>query len=81
VIFVPYPFAAEDHQTVNAMALVQRNAAIMIKDSEAKEKLIAITIELSKDEKKQEELKKNITALAIKDADRVIAQEILKMIN
>lgn len=81
VIFVPYPFAAEDHQTVNAMTLVQRNAAIMIKDSEAKEKLIEITIELSKDEKRQEELKKNIAALATINADRVIAQEILKVIN
>ncbi len=41
VLFVPYPFAAEDHQTVNAQNLVNKNAALMIKDSEAKTKLVS----------------------------------------
>lgn len=80
VLFVPYPFAAEDHQTVNAMQLVNKNAAMMVKDSEAMQKLVFMTIELTKDESKQEELKKNIAALAITNADTVIAQEILKVI-
>ncbi len=80
VLFVPYPFAAEDHQTVNAMQLVNKNAALMVRDSEAIQKLVFMTIELSKDESKQEELKKNMAALAITDADAVIAQEVLKVI-
>lgn len=78
VLFVPYPFAAEDHQTVNAMRLVNKNAAWMVKDSEAGEKLVKMMIELAKDEPKQEELKKNISVLAITDADEVVAREVLK---
>lgn len=80
VLFVPYPFASEDHQTVNAMALVNKNAALMVKDSEAAAKLVSMTIKLAEDENKQEELKRNIAALAITDADTIIAGEILKLI-
>ena len=80
VLFVPYPFAAEDHQTVNAMQLVNKKAALIVKDSEARQKLVFMTIELSLDESKQEELKKNIAAQTINDADKVIAAEILKVI-
>lgn len=80
VIFVPFPFAAEDHQTVNAQSLVNKNAGIMIKDSEALELLVPSIIELSKDDIKQEELKRNIAKLAIKNADEIIANEILKLI-
>ncbi len=77
VLFVPYPFAAEDHQAVNAMQLVNKNAALMVKDSEAAEKLVFMTIELTKDESKQQELKNNIGLLAITDADKRIAVEVL----
>lgn len=77
VVFVPYPFAAEDHQTVNAMQLVNKNAALMVKDNEVMQKLIFMAIELSMDESKQEQLKTNIAALAITDADMKIANEIL----
>lgn len=80
VVFVPYPYAAEDHQTVNAMQLVKKNAALMVKDFEAMEKLVSVTIELAKDENKQGELKKNIGELAITNADEKIAEEILKAI-
>ncbi|MEI9945897.1 MAG: undecaprenyldiphospho-muramoylpentapeptide beta-N-acetylglucosaminyltransferase [Chitinophagaceae bacterium] len=80
VLFVPYPFAAEDHQTANAMQLMNKNAALMIKDSEVKEKLVAKIIELAHDENKQNELKKNIGALAVTDADKRIAEEIFKSI-
>ena len=80
VLFVPYPFAAEDHQTVNAMRLVNKNAALMVKDREAGEKLVSMAIGLAKNETKQEELKKNISALAITDADEVVAREVLKVI-
>ena len=81
VLFVPYPFAAEDHQTVNAMQLVRRNSALMVNDNETKQKLVFMTIELSKDESKQDELKRNIGALAILDADMKIAEEVLRSIR
>lgn len=80
-VFVPYPLAAEDHQTANAMALVNRNAALIVKDSEAKEKLIAAVIGLSKDEALQQTLKSNIQSFAVKNADEVIAKEILSSIH
>jgi UDP-N-acetylglucosamine--N-acetylmuramyl-(pentapeptide) pyrophosphoryl-undecaprenol N-acetylglucosamine transferase len=81
VVFVPYPFAAEDHQTVNAVNLVQKNAALMVKDSEANEKVVSMIINLSKDEVKQKELKENIKRLAIKNADEIIAEDIIKSIK
>jgi len=81
VLFVPYPFAAEDHQTVNAMQLVNKNAALMVKDSEASEKIVAMIIELAKDEIRQNELKNNIGKFAITDADKRIAEEVLKLIK
>ena len=80
-ILIPYPFAAEDHQTANAMNLVKKDAAIMVKDNEAKEKLMATIIDLSKNEALQNILKQNISSLAINNADDVIANEILKSIN
>lgn len=76
-IFVPYPFAAEGHQMVNAQNLVNKNAALIIKDDAALDKLVEAAIGLSKDEAKQNELKNNIARLAITDADEVIAREIL----
>lgn len=81
VLFVPYPFAAEDHQTVNASQLVEKNAALMIKDSEADVRLVPMAISLAKDEQRQRDMTKNIADLAITDADKVIADEILKVIK
>jgi UDP-N-acetylglucosamine--N-acetylmuramyl-(pentapeptide) pyrophosphoryl-undecaprenol N-acetylglucosamine transferase len=81
VVFVPYPFAAEDHQTANAKNLVEKKAALMVEDSEVKEKLVTTIIELAKDEQRQSELKKNIAALAVTDADEKVADEILKTLN
>jgi UDP-N-acetylglucosamine--N-acetylmuramyl-(pentapeptide) pyrophosphoryl-undecaprenol N-acetylglucosamine transferase len=80
VIFVPFPFAAEDHQTVNAQSLVNKNAGIMIKDGDALTELVPSVIGLLKDENKQQELKNNIGRLAITNADEMIAKEILKLI-
>jgi UDP-N-acetylglucosamine--N-acetylmuramyl-(pentapeptide) pyrophosphoryl-undecaprenol N-acetylglucosamine transferase len=80
-VLVPFPFAAEDHQTANAMALVNKQAALIVKDSEAKEKLVNTVVSLSKDEALQQTLKKNIHALAIPNADDIIAKEILKTIS
>jgi UDP-N-acetylglucosamine--N-acetylmuramyl-(pentapeptide) pyrophosphoryl-undecaprenol N-acetylglucosamine transferase len=81
VLFVPYPFAAEDHQTVNAMQLVNKNAAIMVRDSEAQEKAVSMIIGLAGDERKQSELKENIGQLAVIDADKRIAREILNSLG
>jgi len=76
-VLVPFPFAAEDHQTVNAQKLVNKNAGLMIKDSEALVKLVSSVIGLSKDEQMQELFKNNISKLAITDADEVVAVAIL----
>lgn len=81
VLFVPYPFAAEDHQTANAQHLVQKGAALMVKDSEAKEKVVPTIIALAGDEQKQQDLRKNMEGLGVADADRIIAVEILKTIE
>ncbi len=80
-VFVPFPFAAEDHQTVNAQKLVNKNAGLMIRDCEAMEQLVPAVISLSKDERRQEELMMNISKLAISNADEIIAKEILKEIG
>lgn len=81
VVFVPFPHAAEDHQTVNAQHLVNKQAALMVKDSEAKDKLVATVMALAINEQLQTELKINISSLAITNADEVIAKEILRTIN
>ena len=80
-VLVPFPFAAEDHQTVNAQRLVDKNAAMMISDSAAFDQLVSTVVELSKNEKKQQALKENISQLAVNNADEVIAQEILNALN
>jgi len=77
-VFVPYPFAAEDHQTVNAKYLVDRDAAMMIKDDEAKNSLFSAITTLAKDRELQEKFEENISKYAITNADEVIAREILK---
>ena len=81
VIFVPYPHATEDHQTVNANNLVQKNAAIMIPDKDARNHLVPEILRLSNNKQEQEILKNNIGKLAITDADDRIATEILKTID
>jgi UDP-N-acetylglucosamine--N-acetylmuramyl-(pentapeptide) pyrophosphoryl-undecaprenol N-acetylglucosamine transferase len=81
VIFVPFPFAAEDHQTVNAKYLVDRNAALMVKDEMVNARLFSEITTLAKDEVKQKELSNNIAAFAVKNADKKIAEEIIKSIG
>jgi UDP-N-acetylglucosamine--N-acetylmuramyl-(pentapeptide) pyrophosphoryl-undecaprenol N-acetylglucosamine transferase len=81
VVFVPFPHAAEDHQTVNAQHLVSRQAALLVKDNEAKDKLIATVMALAINEQLQTELKINIASLASTNADEVIAKEILRTIS
>ena len=81
VVFVPFPFAAEDHQTVNAQHLVNKNAGLMVKDSEAKQKLVDTVLALAGDKDQQNELSTNIGRLAVTDAGDRIAAEIMKAIK
>ncbi|SFF33196.1 undecaprenyldiphospho-muramoylpentapeptide beta-N-acetylglucosaminyltransferase [Thermoflexibacter ruber] len=80
-ILVPSPNVAEDHQTKNAMALVNENAAVLVRDGEASNTLITKTIELLKDEKRQKELAENIMKLAKPNASREIVNEIVKIVE
>ena len=80
-IFVPLPTAAEDHQSKNAMALVEKDAALMVDNKDVMEELAPTVIKLFNDKKKQEELKTNLKKLAISDAAEKITDEILKLIN
>jgi UDP-N-acetylglucosamine--N-acetylmuramyl-(pentapeptide) pyrophosphoryl-undecaprenol N-acetylglucosamine transferase len=81
VIFVPLPTAAEDHQTSNAMALVEHNAALMVKNNEAQTELIKKIKTLLHDTSMQEIMIKNLKTIAIKDADERIAAKLLEIVN
>ena len=78
-ILVPSPNVAEDHQTHNAMALVRKDAAVLVKDIEAKDALITSALALIHDETQLENLKKNILTLALPDSARLIADEVMKL--
>ncbi len=78
-ILVPSPNVAEDHQTKNAMALVNRKAALMVTDADAPQQLVNEVLVLMKDEKHRNELKKNISEMARMDATEKIVDEILKL--
>lgn len=78
-IFVPSPNVAEDHQTHNAMALVRKDAAIMIKDADAVEDLMKTACSLTEDPEKIKLLEKNISELGIRDAAMTIADEVYKV--
>lgn len=80
-IFVPFPFASEDHQTMNAKHLVDRNAAMLVKDNDASTKLFSVAIDLLFDDTMQQEMKQNIATLAVVDADKIIATQILNTIR
>lgn len=80
-ILVPSPNVAEDHQTKNAMALVNKGAAVMLKDVETEEKFGDTLSDLLQNDQKITELRKNISALAVHDSDVKIAREILSLIE
>ena len=80
VIFVPSPNVAEDHQTHNAMALVNKDAALMVRDAEAVEKLMKTACELLGNPEQTEALEKNIAALAKTDAAMDIVKEIYQIV-
>ncbi len=80
-ILVPSPNVAEDHQTINALALLEHEAAEMVKDSEAMDKLIDEAISLIGDKERQEKLSKNIHGMAHENAAIDIANEVMKLVE
>jgi len=80
VIFVPSPNVAEDHQTHNAMALVRKDAAMIVKDADAMEKMIPTALELLKDTEKIKTLEDNAGKMALPDAATKIAEEVYKLV-
>lgn len=78
-ILVPSPNVAEDHQTHNAMALVNKNAAVLVKDKEAKEQLISTALSLIQDDQQLQLLHQNILTLALPDSALRIAEEVIKL--
>ena len=79
VILVPSPNVAEDHQTQNALALVNRNAALYVKDSEANRQLMNLAIETVCNDDKLKELGKNILDMALPNSAEIIASEVLRL--
>lgn len=79
VILVPSPNVAEDHQTKNALALVNKEAAIYIKDSEAKNQLVEVAVRTINDKDLLHKLSENIAALAFPDSAKNIAEEVIKL--
>ena len=80
-ILVPLPTAAEDHQTKNALSLVNKEAALLVKDQEAKEGLIKEVLSLCANERLQEALKQNMAKLAMPNAAEQITKEVLKLVH
>ena len=78
-ILVPSPNVAEDHQTHNAMALVNKDAAVLVRDADAKEQLVATALQLIKDDERLKRLHTNVLTLAQKDSATRIAQEVIKL--
>lgn len=79
VILVPSPNVAEDHQTKNALALVDKGAALYVKDAEAPGVLLEKAVETVKDENKLKELSENISKLGLSNSADVIADEVFKL--
>ncbi len=77
VILVPFPFAAEDHQTKNAMNLVEKDAARMVKDSEMQEKFWNTLSEICENENIRKEMSENLTYFAKPDAAKEIVDDII----
>lgn len=80
-ILVPSPNVAEDHQTKNALALVQKNAALFVRDSDARTMLLPTAINTVQDAARLDGLSRNVRLLARPDAAADIAQEVLKLVE
>ena len=81
VLLVPFPFAAEDHQTKNAMTLVDKNAARMVKDTEMSEKFWTTLMEICENEDLRKEMSENLKFFAKPSATEKIVAEIFKILN
>ena len=79
-IFVPSPNVAEDHQTHNAMALVRKDAALMVRDIDAQEQLLPRALKLLQQPEQVAAMERNIAALALPDAALTIANEVYKLV-
>ncbi|MCR4860314.1 MAG: UDP-N-acetylglucosamine--N-acetylmuramyl-(pentapeptide) pyrophosphoryl-undecaprenol N-acetylglucosamine transferase [Bacteroidales bacterium] len=79
-IFVPSPNVAEDHQTHNAMALVSKDAAVLVRDAEAAERLLPAALELIRDEERIRQISRNVAPLARLDAAQTIIDEVYKLV-
>lgn len=80
-ILIPSPNVAEDHQTKNALALSRKGAAILVKDSEAREKLIDTVLTLVDDPAKLASMREEISRLALRDSDEKIVDEIIALLK
>lgn len=80
IILVPSPNVAEDHQTSNAMALVKEDAAVLVKDAEARMLLMTTALALIQEPERLQTLSRNILTLAQHDSDRRIADEVIRLI-
>lgn len=80
-VFVPYPFAAEDHQTFNAMQLVNKGAALIVKDSEVNEQLIPTLLKLLNDEEGFKVIQEKVKSFVLLNADHIIAEHIIAHIQ
>ena len=78
-ILVPSPNVAEDHQTHNAMALVRKDAGVLVKDIDAKDQMVATALSLIHDTARLEALRANILTLALPDSAKRIAEEVMKL--
>ena len=81
VILVPSPNVAEDHQRKNAMALVNRHAALYVEDAEAPDKLLKLAIETVNNDDELKALSENVKKMGLKNSADVIADEVLKLIK
>ena len=79
VVLVPSPNVAEDHQTKNAMALVNRDAALIVKDADAPGSLLPLAVKTVNDEARLKSLSENILQLALPDSAAIIAKEVIRM--
>ncbi|WP_315361298.1 undecaprenyldiphospho-muramoylpentapeptide beta-N-acetylglucosaminyltransferase [Prevotella histicola] len=81
VILIPSPNVAEDHQTKNAMALVNKQAAIYVKDAEAPDTLLPLALKVIADDSKLKNLSENVKKMGLKNSADIIADEVLKLIK
>ena len=76
---MPSPNVAEDHQTKNAMALVNKDAAVYVKDADAPDTLLDTALKIVENDDKLASLSENIKKLGLKDSAEVIADEVVKL--